>query len=120
MLGPGREASGGAGMARNGNLRRPSLLGGMGDKMHEICPPFHQVREKLSHTGRSRPVRRESVTMGTLDVSETRDLVRRAIGRDDQAWNLLLIQHGEWLRGQARQLLDPRLKARFDPEDIVQ
>jgi RNA polymerase sigma-70 factor (subfamily 1) len=58
--------------------------------------------------------------MDVVDCQETVALLRRALHRDDEAWSLLVIQHGERLRGLARFLLDRRLKARFDPEDMVQ
>jgi RNA polymerase sigma-70 factor (ECF subfamily) len=58
--------------------------------------------------------------MDILDGRETAELIRRARERDEEAWNLLVLGHSERLRGLARHLLDHRLRARFDPEDIVQ
>jgi RNA polymerase sigma-70 factor (subfamily 1) len=64
--------------------------------------------------------RKESETMDIPNDRETIDLIHRACERDAEAWNLLVLRHTTWLQALARQLLDGRLRARFDPEDIVQ
>jgi RNA polymerase sigma-70 factor (ECF subfamily) len=56
----------------------------------------------------------------TAEDPGTSDLLRRAAAGDGAAWSELLALHGDMLRRTARVLLDGRLQARVDAEDVVQ
>jgi RNA polymerase sigma-70 factor (ECF subfamily) len=54
------------------------------------------------------------------DSEETRRLLGEVAAGDPQALGLLLTRHGPFLQRFVELRLDPRLRARFDPADVVQ
>jgi RNA polymerase sigma-70 factor, ECF subfamily len=58
--------------------------------------------------------------MATTDSDETRDLLGRAGAGDADAWGALLTRHRDRLRRVIAFRLDPRVRARVDPSDVLQ
>ena len=50
----------------------------------------------------------------------TQELIRRAVGGDDQAWDRLMSDHRPRLRRMIAMRMDRRLKGRLDPSDVIQ
>jgi RNA polymerase sigma-70 factor (ECF subfamily) len=55
-----------------------------------------------------------------LDSSQTRTLLRRAQSGDQRAFEELFARHRPYLRQLVELRLDPRLRTRVDPSDVVQ
>jgi len=60
------------------------------------------------------------MAMATTDSDETRDLLGRAAAGDSAAWGDLLTRHQDRLRRVVAFRLDPRVRARIDPSDVLQ
>jgi len=56
----------------------------------------------------------------TPNSSETNRLLRWAADGDRQSWGALLIRHQARIRRMVAFRMDPRLRGRVDPEDVVQ
>src|SRR5205823_12987705 len=56
----------------------------------------------------------------TPDTAETRDLLEQARASDRQAFERLFAQHRAYLRQSVALRLDPKLRPRVDPSDVVQ
>src|SRR5262249_1055963 len=54
------------------------------------------------------------------DPTDVEDLVRRAASGDPGSWEVLLKQYRTRLRRMVTFRLDPRLRGRVDPSDVVQ
>src|SRR5262245_66265306 len=54
------------------------------------------------------------------DSTETRDLLERAASGDREVFDELFARHRRYLRRMVELRLDPKLRARLDPSDIVQ
>ena len=57
---------------------------------------------------------------GMSESDDTTQLVERAARGEQQAWGLLLARHRERLRRMVVLRLDPRLRGRVDPSDVIQ
>jgi RNA polymerase sigma-70 factor, ECF subfamily len=54
------------------------------------------------------------------DSTETRELLDRAVSGDRHVFDQLFARHRRYLRQMVELRLDPKLRARLDPSDIVQ
>jgi RNA polymerase sigma-70 factor, ECF subfamily len=60
------------------------------------------------------------MAMPTTDSDETRELLGQAAAGDPDSWGALLTRHQDRLRRVVAFRLDPRLRARIDPSDVLQ
>ena len=58
--------------------------------------------------------------MNAQDAPEADPLLARAAGGDGDAWGALLARHQERLQRVVSFRLDPRLRGRVDPADVMQ